>query len=68
MNLDRRLVHSTTKFFQGFCHAYNLLGQFLLLNKDEEMFVDWLKDEFGMAERYAKSTSNCLTVWCEYNL
>ncbi|CAD5223439.1 unnamed protein product [Bursaphelenchus okinawaensis] len=53
---------------KGFDKAYVLLGQFLLLKKDEDCFVDWLKTEFGFQERYAKSTHACLSEWCEFNL
>merc|ERR1712131_443146 len=48
---------------KGFEYAYNLLGQFLLLNKDEETFQEWLKDEAEMNSKYAKDVSNCISEW-----
>ncbi|CAD5232481.1 unnamed protein product [Bursaphelenchus xylophilus] len=53
---------------KGFDKAYVLLGQFLLLRKDEECFVDWLKTECGFQDRFAKACYNCLSEWCQYNL
>jgi len=47
----------------GFQYAYNLLGQFLLLNKDEETFQEWLKDEISMTKKYSKDCSGCIAEW-----
>ena len=51
----------------GFSLAYNVLGQFLILNKDEEKFKAWLLT-FG-ANRLAKD--RCFTAlngWCQQHL
>ncbi|KAM3605577.1 uncharacterized protein V6R79_001090 [Siganus canaliculatus] len=50
---------------QGFDKAYVVLGQFLLLRKDPEMFVEWLKDAGGANSRQAGSCAQCLREWCD---
>ena len=41
----RLLQHCNIIFpLQGFAFAYNVLGQFLLLDKNEEIFKIWMKD------------------------
>ncbi|KAM4591820.1 barrier-to-autointegration factor-like protein isoform 1-T2 [Odontesthes bonariensis] len=49
---------------QGFDKAYVVLGQFLLLKKDTEMFTDWLKDASGANSRQAGLCAQCLKEWC----
>ncbi|KAM6956681.1 barrier-to-autointegration factor [Aplochiton taeniatus] len=51
--------------YQGFDKAYVVLGQFLLLRKDLEMFCDWLKDTSGANTRQSASCSQCLKEWCD---
>merc|ERR1712168_200236 len=48
---------------KGFEYAYNLLGQFLLVNKDEEMFKEWLKEEISMTAKYQKDATECIAEW-----
>ena len=43
--------------------AYNLLGQFLILNKDEEMFKEWLKEEVKMSGKHLNDCFNCISEW-----
>ncbi|XP_017289155.1 barrier-to-autointegration factor-like protein [Kryptolebias marmoratus] len=50
---------------QGFDKAYVVLGQFLLLKKDPEMFTDWLRDASGANARQAATCTQCLREWCE---
>lgn len=45
--------------------AYVVLGQFLLLKKDTEMFTEWLKDASGANSRQAGSCTQCLREWCD---
>lgn len=42
-----------------------LLGQFLLLKKDKELFIDWLKDEVGISPNHGKNTADCLQGWID---
>ncbi|EDO40286.1 predicted protein [Nematostella vectensis] len=49
---------------KGFDKAYVVLGQFLLLKKDEEMFEDWVKDTIGANKKQASDCYNCLKDWC----
>ncbi|XP_035692913.1 barrier-to-autointegration factor B-like [Branchiostoma floridae] len=57
--LGRRLAD------KGFDKAYVVLGQFLLLKKDEEMFKEWLKDTVFANEREAHGCFYCLKEWCD---
>ncbi|XP_063958806.1 barrier-to-autointegration factor A-like [Lytechinus pictus] len=50
---------------KGFDKAYVILGQFLVLKKDEELFIDWLKDEGGANKKQAGDCYNCLKDWCD---
>ncbi|KAI6173042.1 Barrier-to-autointegration factor [Aphelenchoides besseyi] len=52
----------------NFTKAYHLLGQFLLFDKQEDVFVGYLKDKIGMNSRYAKAVHDCLSEWSEYNV
>ncbi|XP_072907596.1 barrier-to-autointegration factor-like [Hemitrygon akajei] len=49
---------------QGFDKAYEVLGQFLVLRKDDELFKDWLKDICGANSRQAGQCVFCLQEWC----
>ena len=50
---------------KGFDKAYVVLGQFLLLKKDGEMFVDWMKETCGANKKQASDCCNCLKEWCD---
>ncbi|XP_076834979.1 barrier-to-autointegration factor-like [Brachyhypopomus gauderio] len=50
---------------QGFDKAFVVLGQFLLLRKDRELFTEWLKDASGANARQADSCTQCLREWCD---
>ncbi|XP_038660726.1 barrier-to-autointegration factor-like isoform X4 [Scyliorhinus canicula] len=49
---------------QGFDKAYVVLGQFLVLRKDDELFNDWLKDICGANSKQAGQCTTCLQEWC----
>ncbi len=48
---------------KGFDKAYTLLGQFLILKKDEELFIDWLKSTCGANAKQARDCFGCLDEW-----
>lgn len=50
---------------KGFDKAYVVLGQFLVLKKEEELFLDWLKDTCGANSKQAKDCYSCLKEWCD---
>ncbi|KAM9465712.1 barrier-to-autointegration factor-like protein [Clarias gariepinus] len=50
---------------QGFDKAFVVLGKFLLLKKDRELFHEWLKDTCGANSKQADTCSQCLSKWCE---
>ncbi|CAJ0928535.1 unnamed protein product, partial [Mesorhabditis belari] len=50
---------------KGFDKAYVVFGQFLLLKKDEELFVEWLKETAGITKNHATSCYNCLNEWAQ---
>lgn len=50
-----------------FClqQAYVVLGQFLLLRKDQEDFEDWLKVTGGANRKQAGDCYQCVRDWCD---
>ncbi|XP_066553173.1 barrier-to-autointegration factor isoform X2 [Amia ocellicauda] len=50
---------------QGFDKASVVLGQFLVLKQDDELFTEWLKDACGANTRQASSCYQCLKEWCD---
>lgn len=50
---------------QGFDKAYVVLGQFLVLKKDQELFTDWLKDICRANSKQAGDCYSCLKEWCD---
>ncbi|VDM19847.1 unnamed protein product [Hydatigera taeniaeformis] len=49
---------------KGYGMAYNVLGQYLLLNKDEELFIDWMKLVSSANQKQAKDCFDALDSWC----
>jgi len=50
---------------KGFDKAYVVLGQFLVLKKNKELFVDWLKDTASANSKQAGDCYQCLSDWCD---
>uniref|UniRef100_A0A8C8RA50 Barrier-to-autointegration factor n=1 Tax=Pelusios castaneus TaxID=367368 RepID=A0A8C8RA50_9SAUR len=48
---------------KGFDKAYVVLGQFLVLKKDEELFREWLKDTCGANAKQSRDCAGCLREW-----
>ncbi|CAD7000352.1 unnamed protein product [Ceratitis capitata] len=57
------------KYVNVYCvnvfQAYTVLGQYLILKKDEELFKDWMKDVCNASSKQASDCYNCLNDWCE---
>ena len=49
---------------KGFDKAYVVLGQFLVLKKDEELFKDWLNQTCGANSKQQNDCYTCLKEWC----
>ncbi len=49
---------------KGYTNAYNVLGQFLLLNKDQELFCDWMKLTSSANAKQAMDCYTALNEWC----
>jgi len=50
---------------KGFDRAYVVLGQFLVLKKNQEFFVEWLKDLANANNKQATDCYQCLADWCD---
>ena len=50
---------------KGFDKAYVVLGQFLLLKKNKDLFVEWIKDLTGANSKQCDDCYQCLSDWCE---
>lgn len=53
-----------SNYFSALFQAYVLLGQFLILKKDEELFKEWLKENSGANAHQAGNCYTCLKEWC----
>ncbi|PAA84808.1 hypothetical protein BOX15_Mlig016644g2, partial [Macrostomum lignano] len=49
---------------RGCDRAYVILGQFLVVKKDREMFTDWLNDQCNANTKQAGDCYNGLVEWC----
>ena len=49
---------------KGFDKAYVILGQFLVLKKNEELFQDWLNQTCGANAKQQRDCYQCLKDWC----
>ena len=43
----------------------NLFSQFLVLKKNKDLFIDWLKDYAGANSKQASDCYQCLSDWCD---
>ncbi|RWS07014.1 barrier-to-autointegration factor A-like protein [Dinothrombium tinctorium] len=50
---------------KGFDKAYVVLGQFLVLKKNNELFMEWLKDVSQANAKQARDCCQCLSEWCD---
>jgi len=50
---------------KGFDKAYVVLGQFLLLKKNRDLFEEWIKDLAGANKKQATDCYQCLADWCD---
>ncbi|XP_054612039.1 barrier-to-autointegration factor-like isoform X2 [Dunckerocampus dactyliophorus] len=50
---------------KGFDKAYVVLGQFLVLKKEESLFRDWLKNICGANSKQQGDCFCCLKEWCD---
>ncbi len=57
--LGKRLVDA------GFDKAYTVFGQFLVLKKDKEKFLGWIKTTVGANAKQGADCYNCLEKWCD---
>lgn len=58
---------------RGFEKAFHLVGQYLVLNMDEELFIQWLKDlleeeNVKVQDRYLDSAYRSIYEWCKGNM
>ncbi|KAK8781169.1 hypothetical protein V5799_017493 [Amblyomma americanum] len=50
---------------KSFDKAYVVLGQFLVMKKNKDVFISWLKDISGANSRQALDCYQCLKEWCQ---
>ncbi|KAF5308270.1 hypothetical protein FQR65_LT06263 [Abscondita terminalis] len=49
----------------GFDKAYVVLGQYLFLNRNQELFQEWMRNTCGANVRQSAACYQCLHDWCE---
>uniref|UniRef100_A0A1A9W8N3 Barrier-to-autointegration factor-like protein n=1 Tax=Glossina brevipalpis TaxID=37001 RepID=A0A1A9W8N3_9MUSC len=47
----------------GFEKASTILGQYLVLNKDADLFKEWMKEICNASAKQANDCYNCLNDW-----
>ena len=52
-------------FLKCIFQAYTVLGQFLVLKKNEEYFMDWIQDATRANKKQATDCYNCLKEWSD---
>lgn len=57
--LGRRLQQA------GFDQAYVVLGQYLLLKRNKELFEEWMKNICNANSKQASDCYKCINEWCE---
>ena len=57
-------AHGATLCVNGFNSAASVLGQFLVLNRNEEMFKVWLHSVCNANSRNQEFCYNGLNAWC----
>ena len=50
---------------KGYDKAYVVLGQFLVLKKNEELFKDWLNQTCSANKKQQADCYRCLKEWCD---
>lgn len=50
---------------KGFDKAYVVLGQFLVLKKNEDLFKDWLNQTCKADAKKQADCYGCLREWCD---
>ncbi|KAI1295669.1 Barrier-to-autointegration factor [Halotydeus destructor] len=50
---------------QGFDKAFTILGQYLVLKKNPELFQEWLKETCQANSKQSKDCASCLQEWCD---
>merc|ERR1712000_265365 len=51
----------------GMIYAYNLFGQYLVLDRDEEAFTHWLKKTTKLNSNHLEATYSCLSQYFDRN-
>ena len=64
INFKEKILASIKNIFKNLFQAYVLLGQFLVLKKNRDLFVDWLKD-FGANSEESEVCYQYLFDWCD---
>ncbi|XP_046612512.1 barrier-to-autointegration factor-like [Neodiprion virginianus] len=49
----------------GYDKAYLILGRYLVLRKDKELFQEWMKDTCNANEEQSRDCYQCLFDWCK---
>lgn len=62
--ISRVKMYCSKKFIEHF-QAYVVLGQFLVLKKDRELFQEWMKDTCQANTKQSNDCYQCLVDWCD---